>query len=229
MNVIFRKMKSCLAALALAMVMAPQASAELKLKVVGKKPPAAVSAEIGKTLEPNAIQLLAGDKPVFEIWLCKEIAVKSKPASADAGLKSIPQASLLGVIAATEEKRDYRDDELYQGVYTMRFVLKPQDGNHLGTSEFPYFVALVPAKLDKAVKQITNYDQLTEASSEDTASGHPMIMSLRPVKSDSGTFPQLAEPAHEHKSVRVKAGAKAADGAKTSLIFDLVYEGLGEI
>ena len=49
------------------------------------------------------------------------------------------------------------------------------------------------------------------------------ILSLRPASSERGE-PKLNEPAPEHKSVRVKVPAKAGD-QKTTLVFEMVYEG----
>jgi hypothetical protein len=108
----------------------------------------------------------------------------------------------------------------------MRLALQPQDGNHLGTAEFNWFAALVPAKLDPRPDGITDYKSLVKASSKETATDHPLILSLRPAASADGDLPRLNDPAPEHKSVRVKVPAKAGE-EKTSLIFEVVYEGKG--
>ena len=122
--------------------------------------------------------------------------------------------------------RDYRDDELAAGVYTMRLVVQPQDGNHLGSAEFLWFAALVPAKLDTKPDGIADYKTLVKASSKETATDHPVILSLRPPSSTDGDAPKLCEPAAEHKSVRVKVPARLGD-EKTALVFEVVYEGKG--
>jgi hypothetical protein len=108
----------------------------------------------------------------------------------------------------------------------MRFALQPQDGNHLGSAEFLYFAVLVPAKLDTKPDGIADYKALVKASSKETATDHPVILSLRPPSSTDGDVPKLCEPAAEHKSVRVKIPAKLGD-EKTALVFEVVYEGKG--
>jgi hypothetical protein len=201
-------------------------AADLKLKTPDLPPPKEVDASVQKLLQPKAIQLVDGDKPAYQFWLVKELPLQSKPASPAKALDSVKQATLLGIVSVPNAQRDYRDDELAAGVYTMRFVLQPQDGNHLGSAEFPYFAALTPAKLDTRPDAITDYKALVKASSKETSTDHPVILSLRPASSDAGDVPQLVEPAPEHKSVRVKVPATAA-GDKTSVVFEIVYEGKG--
>ena len=183
-------------------------AADLKLKTGDAPLPKEVDASIQKLIQPKAIQLVDGDKPAFQFWLAKELPLQSKPASAAKALDAVKQTTLLGVVSVPSAQRDYRDDELAAGVYTMRFVLQPQDGNHLGSAEFPYYKALV------------------KASSKETSTDHPVILSLRPASSDAGDTPQLAEPAPEHKTVRVKVPSSAG-GEKTSIAFEIVYEGKG--
>jgi hypothetical protein len=198
----------------------------LTLKFVDKAPPAQLDPAIRANLQSKAVQLLNGDKPVYEFWWCSEVPLQAKPASLLKALDSLGQAELIGAVQVHGDQRDYRDDELRAGVYTMRFAFQPQDGNHLGTSEFSYFAVLTPAKLDTKPDGIANYKALVKASSKETATEHPLILSLRPASSDVGELPKLNEPAPEHKSVRVKVGAKVG-GEKTNLVFEVVYEGKG--
>ena len=204
-------------------------AASITLKVVDKEPPAELDASIRTTLQPKAVQLQDGGKVLFEFWFAKEIPLGSKPDSVSKALDSIRQTTVLGAVNVASARRDYRDDEIYAGVYTLRFVLQPQDGNHLGTSEFNYYVALVPAKSDPRLDGIADYKSLVKASSKETATEHPIILSLRPATSDEGELPKLNEPVPNHKCVRVKVPAKAAgDGQATSVTFDLVFEGKGK-
>ena len=201
-------------------------AADLKLKTGDAPLPKEVDASIQKLIQPKAIQLVDGDKPAFQFWLAKELPLQSQPASTAKALDAVKQTTLLGVVSVPSAQRDYRDDELAAGVYTMRFVLQPQDGNHLGSAEFPYFAALTPAKLDMKPDGIADYKALVKASSKETSTDHPVILSLRPASSDAGDKPQLAEPAPEHKTVRVKVPSSAG-GEKTSIAFEIVYEGKG--
>jgi len=86
---------------------------------------------------------------------------------------------------------------------------------------------LVPAKVDTKPDGIADYKALVKASSKETSTDHPVILSLRPA-SDAGPEPKLQTPATDHKSVRVTVPAKVAGAAeKTSLSFEIVFEGTG--
>src|ERR1043166_2307217 len=215
-----------LAAMVLIGLLQRGAGADLKIKIIDKEPPKELSEPIRKLIAGKALQLLDGDSPVYEFWLVSELPLQTKPASTAKALDAIKQTTLLGAVSIAKSQRDYRDDELAAGIYTMRFGLQPTDGNHLGTSEFPYFALLIPAKLDPTVDGISTYKALTKASSKETTTENPVILSLRPAAAEGGE-PKLNEPAPEHKSVRVKVPAKAGE-EKTSAIFELVFEGKGK-
>jgi hypothetical protein len=208
------------------MAAANGSAAGLTLKVVDKEPPKELDTSIAARLQKSAVQLLDGDKPAYEFWFAAELPLTAKPASPAKALDAVKQTTLIGAVSIPKALRDYRDDELAAGVYTMRLALQPQDGNHLGTAEFSYFAVLIPARIDTKPDGITDYKLLVKASSKETATDHPVILSLRPPSSADGDAPKLCEPAAEHKSVRVKVPAKVGD-EKSSLVFEIVYEGKG--
>jgi len=198
--------------------------AELSVKVADKEPPKELDASIRAILQSKAVQVLNGDKTVYEFWLSSEVPLRSKPASPPKALDAIKEATLLGAVSVPATRRDYRDDELAAGIYTMRFALQPQDGDHLGTAEYSYFAVLVSAKIDTKPDGITEFKALVKASAKTASGDHPVILSLRPAASDDGDPLKLNEPAPEHKSVRLKVPAKVSD-EKTSLTFEIVCEG----
>jgi len=199
----------------------------LDLKVIDKPPPEELAPPIRAKLQSKAVQLLDAGKPAYEFWLAAEIPLTNKPAGLPKALDAVKTATLLGAVNVPKALRDYRDDELRAGVHTLRLALQPQDGNHLGSAEFLWFAVLVPARLDTAPDAITDYKALVKASSKQTSTDHPVILSLRPASED-GAAPKLFEPVAEHKSVRVSIPARVAGkDEKTSLAFEIVCEGKG--
>ncbi|MHB8520508.1 MAG: hypothetical protein ACYDH9_07105 [Limisphaerales bacterium] len=203
--------------------------ADFTVKVVDKEPPKELSAPIREKLQSKAVQLLDGDKPVYEFWFDAEIPLKSKPDSAGKALEAIKETTLLGAVAVPGTQRDFKDNEIAAGVYTMRFGLQPQDGDHLGTADFPSFAVLIKAALDTDLDGLSTFKKMTKASGKDTATSHPIVLSLRPADSDQGDFPKLNEPAPDQKGVLLKVPVQVAGGdAKTSIVFDLVCRGHGK-
>ena len=198
-------------------------AADFTVKAADKEPPKELSDAIRQLLQPKPVQVLDGGRPAFEFWFVKEVHLKSKPATLAKALDSLEQATLLGAVSVSADTRDYRDDELPAGIYTVRFALQPQDGDHSGSSDYVYFAVLVPAMLDPKPDALTTYRAVVKASAKGASTGHPHVMSLRPATSE-GDEPQIKEPAPEHKSVLLKLPAKVGD-EKTSLAFELVCEG----
>src|SRR6266513_2763115 len=120
-------------------------AADLTVKATDKEPPKELGEAIRQTLQTKAAQVLDGNQPAFEFWFAREIPLKSKPASLAKALDSLAPATLLGAVSVSAATRDYRDDELPAGIYTLRFALQPQDGNHSGSTDYIYFAVLVPA------------------------------------------------------------------------------------
>jgi hypothetical protein len=204
-------------------------AANFTLKTADKPAPKEIGEPIRAVLDAKALQLVQADKPALEIWFRQELPLKAKPASANEALMAIAETALVGVVAVNEPSlRDYKDNDVPKGVYTARFLAQPKDGDHLGTAEFDSFLVLTDAANDKDLNGLNNFKALTKASGKSTASGHPVVISLRPAAAE-GTLPRTTEPVAEHKAIRVKAPAKASSGDKADLVFDLVIEGHGHI
>lgn len=198
-------------------------AAEFSVKVIDQEPPPELAAPIRSLLQTRAVQVSENGRPALEVWLVNDLPLHAKPTSPAKALDAVKTATLLGAVRVPADRRDYRDDELRAGVYTLRLALQPQDGNHLGTSEFLYFGVLTSAKHDTTPGGIADYKTLVKASSRETSTDHPVILSLRP-PSASGETPRILQPAPEHQSVLVKVPATAA-GEKTVVLFEIVCEG----
>ncbi|HEY0457444.1 MAG TPA: hypothetical protein VGE41_13820 [Verrucomicrobiae bacterium] len=205
-------------------------AADFALKVTDKPASKQLGESIGAVLQPKAIQLLKGSEPALEIWLRSDVPLKSKPASPGDALGAIAETTLVGAVMVSGPGfRDYKDNEIPKGTYTARFALQPQDGDHLGTAEFNYFLLLISADTDKELTGIKQFKPMTKASGKLTSSGHPVVISLRPASPESG-LPKLTEPAAEHKAIRLLLPCKVADaGDKVDVALDLVYQGKGHI
>jgi hypothetical protein len=203
-------------------------AADLAVVVVDKEPPKAISDPIRKLLLPTAVQVIEGTAPIYQLWFASEIPLKSKPVSADKALDTIAETTLVGAVTVGNGQRDYKDNEIAAGDYTMRFGLQPQDGDHLGTADSPYFVLLIPAAGDTQLNGFASTKAMAKVSGKDTASNHPVVLNLRSASAAGGELPKLNEPAPDHKSVRVQVPAKAG-ADKTAIVFELVFKGHGHI
>jgi hypothetical protein len=145
-------------------------------------------------------------------------------------VNSLAEAGLIAAVSVEGSSlNDYKDNDIPKGIFTARFAMQPADGDHLGTAEFNTFVVLIASDNDKALDTFTKFTPMVKASGKLTSSGHPVVISLRPVSSAEGSFPSLTEPASEHKAIRLKVPGKTADGQVSEVLFELVYQGHGHI
>src|SRR5436190_9278707 len=170
-----RKLLLLLASVLWAAFVPASSAADLTMKVADKEPPKELGEAIRQTLQTKAAQVLDGNKPAFEFWFAREIPLKSRPASLAKALDSLEPATLLSAVSVSSATQDYRDDELPAGVYTMRFALQPQDGDHSGSTDYIYFAVLVPAKLDAAPDALTTYKAVVKASAKEASPEHPHV------------------------------------------------------
>jgi len=203
-------------------------AADATVKTVDKPAPKEIAESIRAVLEPKALQLIQGDKPTFEIWFRNELALKSKPASEKDAVGVLAETSVVGAVVLNEPWRDYKDNEIPKGTYTARFALQPKDGDHLGTSDFDFYLVLIAAEHDKDLNGLNTFKPMVKASGRSTSSGHPVVISLRPALA-GGTLPRVTEPLDEHKAICVKVPGKTSGGDKAEVVFDLVYSGHGHI
>lgn len=210
-------------------VASPMLAHGLELAKAAEPAPEDVSDAIKALLSAEALQLKDGDDPQYSFWFVKEVPFKGSPASAKKALDQVENVTLMGVLAVHEEQRDYRDDELYDDIYTMRFGIRPEDGDHQGTSEFLYFLVLTPIGYDETVEGFDDIEELGEVSAEETATGHPIVLSLRPVAEPAVEQPTLTEPVHEHKALQLTLPVVIAGGEKSTMTFEVVYEGIGHL
>lgn len=211
----------------LASVAAFAAEPALTLKVQDQKAPSEVAEPIRALLQEKCVALSGVEGPVFEFWFVKNVALKSKPADTAQGLESLKEAALLGVVRVPKAIRDYRDDQVDPGVYTLRYAVQPNDGDHLGSAPTTHFALLIKASLDTAVDGLKDHDSVAKASQKDTAGKHPSSLNLQSVSRGEGDFPKLGEGEWNSKLLQVKLPGKVDDGSDAALVFGLVYQGKG--
>lgn len=152
---------------------------DYKLSAV-EKAPEGLSPAIAKLIDGNGHRISGPDGPVVEVWLLNGIEVKDKFKPSLLQMYPLSPGQLLGAmrIAKGATYTDFRGQQMKEGVYTLRYGLQPQDGNHVGTSETYDFVLALPAETDKKTTPIKTFKELAEISAKAAGSTHPAIFSL---------------------------------------------------
>jgi phosphopantetheinyl transferase (holo-ACP synthase) len=214
----------CLAALALALPL--RAADPYSVKVQEKaEPPKELAEDVRKLLEPTAVQFLGEKGNVLaEVWFRKEVPAKATDEQIKNGLtyQEVEQTTLLGAVKLHEESADYRKQKLKAGVYTLRLLNQPMDGDHMGTAPYNEFCLLCPAAEDKK-PELLEVEKMHELSAKSVGRKHPGMMLLFPNKTPPEAPTVEAKPKdHFVLSYRVPV---TAGGQKVALGFSLVVVG----
>lgn len=187
----FPLLKSLTFAIALASF-AAAASAQYKVESSPTPPPQDIAAPIRDLLAGDALHVTGPSGPLCEIWLRKSIPPAATPdTTLGVNFGQITQGALVGAVKFDAKNVDYRNQPIQPGVYTLRFMLQPVDGNHQGVSPYRDYVLATPASLDTSAADMPTAD-LLKVSRKAAGTGHPSVWSLVPADTAPATLPGIA-------------------------------------
>lgn len=173
------------------------------------KPPADIAAGVSLRLVPAA-RVVSG-AATLEIWLVDKLESSGGP-----GWSGVENGTLAGALRVIGEFKEIRGKAVKPGVYTLRFGLQPQNGDHLGISTFREFLLLSPAAIDTDPK-VLGFDSVVALSKEVIGTAHPASLSLDPPADAPGAVLSTYQNEHGHDGVVLQIG---------TLKFGLIVSGL---
>ena len=174
------------------------------------KPPAELAAAVAARLAPAA-RVVAGPA-TLEIWLVQKLEKNGD----GPGWSSVESGTLVGAMRVSGEFKEIRGKAVKPGVYTLRFGMQPQNGDHLGISTFREFLLISPAAIDQDPK-VLGFDGVVALSKEVIGTAHPASLSLDPPEDAPGAPLSTYKNEHGHEGVVLQLG---------SLTFGLIVSGL---
>jgi hypothetical protein len=168
-----------------------------KAEPVGPLTDAAASDALKKALEPAGYRVLLDDGSEWcKIWLSAGVPSSGKTDVEGALFPQLTESTLIGVISFTKPATDYRGQAVQPGLYTLRYELLPNDGNHLGVADNRDFALLVRAADDPDPAAKFDFKQLVALSRKATGTTHPGPINL--VQPASDTVPSVSNDGQEH-------------------------------
>ena len=199
-----------------------------KIQATKGLPGGDVSQAIQSALQPQGESLLdSSGKVLCEVWLLKNLDAAANPdTSPDVLYGKIAEGSLVGVIHFPAAAKDYRGQGVKAGYYTLRYELVPQDGNHMGVSQYRDFLLLVPAAKDTDGTKAVTFADAVKLSRDSTDTGHPGVMLMDSVSDSDKTFPALFQDYSQNWALQMEAQV-GTSGQKLPLAIVLVgqYQG----
>jgi len=205
---------SAIASSAAAILFLAAAAAPPKVETIGP-PETGVAAAVRSALEPQGVRLTLSEGAYCELWQRKSIPDEKKSASS-ALHPGLAVSTAVGVIRFLSPAADFRGQAIKPGVYMLRYALMPSDGAHMGASEYPDYLLVIPADDDPDPDAVFKFADLMDLSRKATGTRHPGVFSLtRP----SGTsFPAAATNDQGHVVLQVKARLRSGGDTPMALV-----------
>lgn len=137
-------------------------------------PPAELAGAIKAALEAGGQRVVIGAK-TLDFWWVKTLPPGSTAMSWD----SVAEGTLAGVVKLSASYPDIRGKTVQAGVYTLRYGVQPQNGDHLGVSPYRDFLMLSTAAVDTAIA-VAGHDAVVALSKQTPGVSHPPSWSLDP-------------------------------------------------
>jgi hypothetical protein len=173
-------------------------------------PPPELASGITSRLVPAAKVTVGA--ATLDIWLVQKL----ERSAGGSGWTNVESGTLVGAMRVSGDFKEIRGKAVKPGVYTVRYGLQPQNGDHLGISTFRDFVLLSPAALDKDPKAL-GFDGVVALSKEVIGTAHPASLSLDPPEDAPGAALSVYKNELGHEGVVLQI---------ESLKFGLIVSGL---
>jgi hypothetical protein len=174
-------------------------------------PPAEITKEIQDMLDPQGTRVENEQgNTLCEVWLRKTVPTNPNPsASSDLLYGALSEGTFLGALRFPDAATDYRGQAIKAGVYTLRYALIPQDGNHMGVNPYRDALVLVPMAADTSLEKALDFDGLVKLGR--LASGTPHPGFLVGAQTSGDMFPAVVKDDQGHWNLQLKAHGQSGD------------------
>jgi hypothetical protein len=198
------------------------AQAPAPVATAGTAPvPGALAAPISARLAKAGVRVVV-DKVTLDFWWVDGLPLKGG-APEGSPWAGVEEGTLVGAVSVSAAFRDIRGRILKPGVYTLRYGVQPENGDHLGVSPFRDFLLLSPAANDTDPKP-RGHEGTVELSKEAIGGSHPAVMSIDP-PSAKETPLQLHKTQLDHQSVVMEVSVVRDGKPAGTLRFGVVLVG----
>jgi hypothetical protein len=199
--------------LAAGVMYAPSAAAQtVSASALDAKPPEEIAAPLRSLLNDRGVRVTAGEATI-DFWWVRALPAKNSGSFSWSG---VADGAFVGAARVTGKHEDIRGRPIREGVYTLRFGMQPQNGDHLGTSPYREFLLIIQAGRDTDPHP-TGQETTVELSTLTIKSSHPAIWSLAPPVAD-GQLLSIITNDSGHQAVIFEVGLANGGKARFGLI-----------
>jgi hypothetical protein len=196
-------------------------SAPLTATAHTNPPPSELAAPVVEQLASKGVSVKIANGPAADFWFVKSLKIGGNGATAK--WSDVAEGALVGAVRLSADYRDIRGRVVKAGVYTLRYGIQPDNGDHLGVSPFRDFLLLSPAAGD-ADPAPKGHDGTIELSKASVGGSHPGVWSVDPPDAKAPAL-QLHKTDLGHDAVIVEVPVDRGDKSAGMLRFGIVLIG----
>jgi hypothetical protein len=193
-------------------------AAEFAVEPLQEGAPSEAAEAIRKELAPGGTRVTRGGKPFVDFWFRTAVPTADPAKGLGILYPTLKPGGLVGVVRFHGGASDFKAQKFPAGVYTLRYAVQPEDGDHQGTAESRDFLLLCQAAVDLAPDPIES-KELNKMSAKVNGKKHPAVLYL--VSGQGGKLPRVL---HDETADRAVFEAEAPAGGKP-LRFSIVIVG----
>ena len=152
---------------------------DFQATVGGAPPPEELSNAIASMVEKEAVSVIGPDGKIFAEFWARNTPFDGNPISGfGIRFETMPEGSFLGVVRFSESGSDFREQGIQPGLYSMRYGLHPEDGNHMGVASSRDFALLSKVNVDADPTKNLDFRTLVQLSISSSGNPHPTVLRL---------------------------------------------------
>src|SRR5882672_808634 len=196
--------------LALVSILLLAARDEVAVERLKEAPPVELAEPLRKELAGEGIRVSKGGKPRMDFWFRTSTPIGAPRKEAGVQYGVLKSGGLIGAMRLHAGISDFRAQKLAAGVYTLRYDVQPDDGDHLGLTETRDYLLLVAAADDVKPDALAEED-LHQASAKLNNRKHPGVLALTSPK--GATFPGVVVDAAKTRKAVLEVEVPVSTGA----------------
>jgi hypothetical protein len=183
--------------------------------------PGDVAEALRKELAAEGHRITKDGKPYMDFWLRAFAPASTEKAPLGVRFGEIKPWSFVGVVRVHGGASDFKNQKYPAGIFTLRYGIQPEDGDHQGTAESRDFLLLAPASAD-ASPETLGEKEAVKLSSKVNGKKHPIVLWLLP-PDEEGKGPRIVKnDMKEHVLFETSIAQGKKDGKPLSLAIVIV-------
>lgn len=183
--------------------------------------PDGLAKPVAALVAPGGVRVVGAKGPVtLDFWWVAGLPMKE---GSTVAWSDVEEGTLVGAVNISADYRDIRGRIIKAGLYTLRYGIQPQNGDHLGVSPFRDFLLVSPAGVDKDPAP-HGHDGTIELSKQAIGGSHPGVLSIDPPVTAAAPL-SLHKTELDHDAVIMEVPVTRSGKPAGNLKFGLVLVG----